>query len=229
MKKIIAVLLLFCILGCSCQSTEESRVNKTPEEKLQLALDDIFKGDAYDLTIEIDYSIIDGNKKTEYDTHIRKNTVDGVPKIHLQRIDKDGKTSDEYYIGTSYCSADGKLLNPNYKFTLKSETMLSDFTMKTFGDYTYVDGEDYKTYKFTVPQDMLATLMDKDSGMTATEAEGSVILGLDGYPKGYRIKAKTRSWIGENAFYDYNMRITVTVNYVGKNTPDVVIPFEPAV
>ncbi len=225
MKRVISFLLLFCILCCSCQEKTKSRIDMTPNERLQLALDDIFKAEAYDLNIEIKYDIIDGDKSYEYNTHIRKDTLDGVQRVHLQRI-KGDDISDEYYIGTSYCSPEGKLLNPNYTFTLSSETMLNDFSMDTFGDYTYVDGEDYKTYKFIVPTKMLDGLLNKDTGMTATQAEGSIILGFDGYPKGYRIKCTSKYWNNEHSFYEYDMKITVTINHVGENTPAVEIPFE---
>lgn len=225
MKKIIAVILASCCLLCASCSQEKTRAQMDQKERLQAALDDIFNGEAYDIDIELKLDMMDGDHSQRINTHVVKNTVNDVPHIHLQRINEDG-TTDEYYIGNKYYKADGTLSHANYTFELESETLFIDLTPQLMGDYNYVDGEQYKTYEFTVPKAKLTTFMTEGSGMKATKADGSIVLGLDGYPDAFRIEAVSEFWVSDNSFYEYDVRLTVTVNAVGDATQKVVIPFE---
>lgn len=225
MKRIIALLLAVCCITCVSCSSEKPRSEMNPDERLTAALDDIFNSEAYDINIEIKYDIIDGDQSTTIRSRVIKNTVDGVSTIHLQRI-KDDATTDEYYIGNKFYKADGKLSHANYTFDLSAETLFNDLDKSFMGDYQYVDGEEYKTYEFTVPSKKLSSFMSDGTGMILKKASGNVILSLNGYPQAYRINATTEYWMSENTFYEYDLRLTVTVNAVGSAVQKITVPFE---
>ena len=225
MKKITALLLIICCVMCVACSSEKPRSEMDPDERLTASLDDIFNSGAYDINVEIKYDVIDGDRSTTLRSRIIKNTVDGVATVHLQRINDDA-TTDEYYIGNKFYKADGKLSHANYTFDLSKETLFHDLDKSFMGDYQYVDGAEYKTYEFDVPSKKLSDLMSDGSGMIPKKASGSVILSLDGYPKGYRINATTEYWMSENMFYEYDLTLTVTVNAVGSAVQKITVPFE---
>ena len=219
---ILAVMLTASFSGCSEKT--KSRLEMTPEEKLQAALDDLYKGGNYDISIDIKYDIIDGNQTTNIKSNIIKNTNENGTVGYVKRL--NGDYPDEYYIDNAYYKPDGTLSHPNAPLTLKSETLIYDLTPDVMGEYAYVDGENFKTYEFTVSKDKLAKLMTAESKMKANEAKGSVVLSLNGYLMGIKIKAKTERWISENMYYEYDFTLTVTVNAINDNTEKIVLPFE---
>ena len=196
----------------------------TPEERLVAALNDLYEGGNYDIRIDIKYDIIDGHKTTEIKTEILKNTDKNGSMAYVKRL--NGDYPDEYYIGNAYYKPDGTLSHPDYPLTLENETLVNKLTPEIMGDYTYVDGENFKTYEFTVEKDNLAKFMFEESQMKANEAKGSVVLSLNGYLKGIKIRAKTERWISENMYYEYDFTLTITVNAINENTEKVVLPFE---
>ena len=219
---ILAVMLTAHFSGCSEKT--KSRLEMTPEERLAAALNDLYKGGNYDINIDIKYDIIDGHNTTEINTEIIKNTDENGRVARVKRL--NGDYPDEYYIGDAYYKSDGTLSHPDYPLTLKNETLINDLTLETMGNYTYVDGENFKTYEFKVEKDNLANFMHEESQMKANEAKGSVVLSLNGYLMGIKIKAKTERWISENMFYEYDFTLTITVNKINENTEKIVLPFK---
>ncbi len=220
---ILSLLLIFSFTGCSGEKTK-SRLEMTPEERLKAALDDLYAGGNYDITIDVKYDIIDGHNTTEIKTEIIKNTDENGSVAHVKRL--NGDYPDEYYIGDAYYKPDGTLSHPDYPLTLGNETLVNDLTLETMGDYAYVDGENFKTYEFKVEKENLAKFMLEESQMKANEAKGSVVLSLNGYLMGIKIKAKTERWISENMYYEYDFTLTITVNAINENTEKIVLPFK---
>ena len=196
----------------------------TPDERLAAALDDLFKGGNYDISVDIKYDIIDGNQTTNINTEIIKNTDENGTIGYVKRL--NGEYNDEYYIDNAYYKPDGTLSHPDFPLVLEKETLVRDITPEMMGEYIYVDGENFKTYEFTVPKDKLKDLIIPSIKMTANEAKGSVVLDLNGYLMGYKIKAKTERWISENMYYEYDFTLTVTVNAINEKTEKIVLPFE---
>ena len=220
----IILALLFVLSFSGCSEKTKSRYEMTPEERLVAALDDLYVGGNYDLSIDIKYDIIDGNQTTEIKTEIIKNTDENGTVGYVKRL--NGDYPDEYYINNAYYKTDGTLSHPDYPLKLVNETIVCDITPEIMGEYAYVDGENFKTYEFTVPKNKLPDLMSPESKMKANEAKGSVILSLNGYLLGYKIKAKTERWISENMYYEYDFTLTVTVNAINEKTEKIVLPFE---
>lgn len=226
-KRFICILsalsFVFSLFGCSGEK-QKSRFEMTPDERLAAALDDLFKGGNYDISVDIKYDIIDGNQTTNINTEIIKNTDENGTIGYVKRL--NGEYNDEYYIDNAYYKPDGTLSHPDFPLVLEKETLVRDITPEMMGEYIYVDGENFKTYEFTVPKDKLKDLIIPSIKMTANEAKGSVVLDLNGYLMGYKIKAKTERWISENMYYEYDFTLTVTVNAINEKTEKIVLPFE---
>ena len=220
---LLAFSFIFSLFGCS-EKKQKSRLEMTSDERLQAALEDLFKGGNYDISVDIKYDIIDGNQTTNINTEIIKNTDENGTIGYIKRL--NGDYNDEYYIDNAYYKPDGTLSHPDFPLVLEKETLVRDLTPELMGDYIYVDGENFKTYEFKVPDNKLKDLMNPGSKMSANEAKGSVVLSLNGYLMGYKIKAKTERWISENMFYEYDFTLTVTVNAINENTEKIVLPFE---
>lgn len=224
LKPILSVIIVLTLLFSPSCGKEKSRLDMTEKERLEAALDDLYKGGNYDITVDIKYEIIDGDSSTHYNNNIIQNKNGGSTVAYIKRTgDTEG---EDYYINGKYYSKDGKLLNPDFPMELTNETMMCDITTELMGDYAYVDGENYKTYEFKVSESKLKDLVIAETGMKATKASGSVILSLNGHLMGYKIKAITEHWINEEMFYEYDLVLTVTVNSINENATKIEIPFE---
>ena len=227
MKKVrslaIAFLALTVLFSPSC-GKEKSRLEMSESERLEAALNDLYEGGNFDITVDIKYDVMDGDSSARYTNNIIQNKNKNSTVAYVKRT---GDTeSEDYFIDGKYYSKEGKLLNPDFPLSLENETMMCNITPELMGEYSYVDGENYKTYEFKVADNKLNDLVLAETGMKATKASGSVVLSLNGYLMGYKIKAVTEHWISENMYYEYDLYLTVTVNAINDGTPKIELPFE---
>lgn len=218
-----AFLALTLVFSPSC-GKEKTRIEMSEGERLEAALNDLYEGGNFDITVDIKYDVMDGDSSTHYSNSIIQNKNKNSTVAYVKRTgDVEG---EDYFIDGKYYSKEGKLLNPDFPMTLTSETMMCNITPELMGEYSYVDGENYKTYEFKVADSKLNDLVIAETGMKATKASGSVILSLNGYLMGYKIKAVTEHWISKDMYYEYDLSLVVTVNAINDGTPKIEIPFE---